>query len=220
MRWVVAVLAAAVVVLVGLGSYVADRQGRWSNLKANLPSEMVGLVMSVAVAVLVVDWIVDWHRRREWRVTRRHLSNAVIRHIVDIASEYYLFLHGLHDRSAREAIVAGRNSLAAETPERLARLVAELRGLAPDDHRTAACELYDEVRWDLERLSSLLLLMELLVRDVEFAEAMTQLDAAAADWHNAVIAERRAAVGGVLNSATAFLEAAKDVYAVVLKSSD
>jgi hypothetical protein len=202
----------------GLGAYLHDQPGAWNDLKGNLPSEMIGLAMSILAAVLVVGWIVDWHRQREWRSIRAHLAAAIAKHVADIASEFVLFLGPAH-QGPLARLGAGRRRPAREAAQELDALIDHLRQLNPDNNRKAACELYEEVKWDLDRLTGLLLLRGLHAEDAQLAEAMSEVDARAADWHNAVVAERVVAIGSCLPQAVAVLEALRNLYALALRTA-
>jgi len=214
-RWIAAITVAGAVMFFGVGAYLHDQQGRWNDLKGNLPSEMIGLAMGILAAVLVVGWIVEWHRQREWQLVKEHVAAAVTRHVADIASEYLAFLK-IPDQGRLAMIAGGRHRPQSETLHALDSLVKQLKGLEPDHYQGAVCDLYEEVRWDLDRLASILLLRGLHAEDAQLAQAMSDVDARAADWHTAVVAEKHGRAMSCLPPAMAVLEALRELYAVAL----
>jgi len=102
-------LIAVLVALGGIAALIVGFSGDASSFAGNLLAELVGVLVSVAVAVSLLDWLVRRQREREFIWVHRYTDQAIAALIEEIALRFHVF--AIPDEAVGEEITEALGSL-------------------------------------------------------------------------------------------------------------
>lgn len=211
-------------ILVGIAFiFVLAAAGAFLDAKAflvNLLVAAISIVVSVAVALSLVDRYVRRQKSEQWAKVRETTYHAIIAHLADLTSQMFIYFP-VKDHRPMSAILEGRSSPSASAPAGMDELATALEGLPNSiggDKSTSdlAVEWYEAVKWDLDQIREVLTprVMQFST-DQEPVDALIQFDEADRDLENAIIAHKQVVTHSVFRHVTELLRRAKVLYDVV-----
>jgi hypothetical protein len=193
-----AMLAFAVAVILGLYGLIDDPSGFWGNLLA----ELVGALLSLGVAITVVEWLLHRQRDVEWGRVSDLLARTLRTLAQEVAVEFYLRLP--QPRPGRlSGIVIPDTGLPAVLRETSDLLDLYVNQPDPDGDpvrlRQAVARQISEIRDNITPRATQIGV------DIELVRQLSLLDDAARDWDHALLLHelQELPVGQVWASATA-----------------
>jgi hypothetical protein len=179
----------------------------------NLLASGVAILVSVAVAVRLIDPILRARRRRDWRLVSNATLVAIRTHVIDCVVQCWIQLGGSNGELL-DLLLEGRDKFAMRALSGMERLLVLLEGLDPD---TETQSLYDDVKWDLGQVRDVLTPRVMLTaEDESLVGRLVTLEDAERVWVNYLIGDHQSAIGGTLRGVIAVVAASRDLYLALL----
>lgn len=183
----------------------------------NVLASVFSIALGLLIGYLLVDRFADYVAERQWARTRLYTLQAIAAHLCDMAS--VVFTHFSADSGLK--ILEGRNCPNPATPSDFGGLVTELRGLPLSVSREkstsdVAVEFYNEVRWDLDQIQTVLTPRVVQSsRNQALFDVLVEFDDARRNLHNAIIAHKLVVTHSVMPDVVHLMDVSGRLYGVV-----
>lgn len=212
-KWLLSCAIACAAILLSVVGLVLDKQGFLCNLLA----EVVGVLVSVIVALVVVDKWTEFHTKKQWEKVRSITYDALAAHICDMLTQVFIFFP-IKNHRPMTPIIEGRSKPNPVTTEAISELASQLRQLpsaitAEKSTSDLSIEFHEDVKWDLDQIRDVLTprIMQ-SGADQAVVDALMEFDAARRNMQNAIIAHEQVTTHGVFPYTIELVEKAGNLY--------
>jgi hypothetical protein len=188
----------------------------------NILAEIAGLLISVLVALLIVDRYTEYQRKKRWERVRKLTHQALASHLCDLITELFVYFP-IEDNRLMKTIIESRSHPTPETINAIIDLTNQLRkipatlskGKSTSD---VAVEYYNAVRLDINQIRH-----ELIPRviqssdDQDLIDALIDFDDTVQELQNAIILHKRLVTHSAFPGIITLLEKSQAIYEALVK---
>jgi hypothetical protein len=204
---ILCVLLVLIIIVTGL---TIDFKGYLGNILA----EIAGLIISILVALLLVDRFTEIQRKKRWQKVRNLTHRSISHHLSNILLE--LFNHfPLPDHSVANTILICRDQPDTKPTEAVNNLIKQINTLQQQGKTTSEIiiEYFNSTKWDISQIRH-----DLIPRVIQSSDNQDLIDALVAfddivqDLQNAIILHKRFAKQEALPDIISLLENILEIY--------
>lgn len=212
---IVSLILASTFIIIG---FSVDFKGYLGNILA----EIAGLIISVLVALLIVDRYVESQRKQRWEKVRRLTHQALASHLNDLITEIFVYFPTA-DHSLMRILIAGRSCPTTETIKAITDLINQLRGILSILNKgkstsDIAVEYFNTVKSDINQIRHDLIPRVLQSSDdQDLIDTLIEFDDTAQELQNAIILHKRLVSHSVFPNLIMLFEKVQAIYEVLVK---
>ncbi|MFX0140274.1 MAG: hypothetical protein ACFFDN_41925 [Candidatus Hodarchaeota archaeon] len=189
----------------------------------NLLAETAGILISIIVALLIVDRYVEQQKEQQWAKVRKLTYEAIAAHLSDAITDMFIYFP-VKDHRPMTPIIEGWDHPNPATVTGMTNLSSQLSQLPSAVSREKstsdlAVEYYEAVKWDFDQIRDVLTPRVVQSsNDQTLINALVEFDNARLKLNNAIIAHKRVVTHSVFPNVIELLEQAKTLYATMCES--
>lgn len=189
--------------------------------KSNIISEMVGLLISVAVGLFIVDKYIAYDRAKQWIQVRNITYKSIAAHMCEITVQA-LFIYNIKDNRPMHALKEGRFKPSFDNIAAIDQVIQGVRQTSSEVSAKTFMGLtvnfYDAIEWNLDQIQDVLI--PRIVQssdDQEFINILIELDSSREALYTSIISHNNYAINNENHDVEKMLNICRHVYSKLLE---